>query len=162
MNRLLIGILIVPVMLLLGCGMNEDSSGVDKSGEVIDITSTSIDWDNNTIVIEATNTSEKELILNDFRILAYDEDNEKQLIESEDADTIVPLAPGSSKKIKYKVKANCKMKTVFIEGYEYCEGDSVSEKDLFIAFDLGKAGGSTTTRTISNPREVKQKIEEMK
>ena len=101
MNRLLIGILIVPVMLLLGCGMNEDSSGVDKSGEVIDITSTSIDWDNNTIVIEATNTSEKELILNDFRILAYDEDNEKQLIESEDADTIVPLAPGSSKKIKY-------------------------------------------------------------
>lgn len=32
MNRSLIGILIVLVMLLFGCGMNEGSGGVDKSG----------------------------------------------------------------------------------------------------------------------------------
>lgn len=162
MNKLVIGILFFSVMLLFGCGMNEDSDGVDNSEDLIDITSTSIDWDDNTIKIEATNISEKELILNDFRILAYDEDNEQQLIESKDADTMVSLAPGDSRWIKYKVKSDSKMKTVFIEGYEYCEGDSVAEKDLFIAFELSRTNESTTTRAINNPREVKQMIEEMK
>ena len=157
MKKTIIALTVCFLLLLAGCGAENGSNKANGDNGLIEITSTSIDWNNCIIKIKAKNNSDKDIMLHQFNISAYDSSEEELFLGLRTSKDVI-IEPGAeSDWIRYDTFPDSDMRTIIIRGYGIVDNDSViNDKNLYIAFQLKKANGSTEVISIYSKSKVRK------
>jgi len=160
MKRTIITLTVCFLLLLAGCGAENDSSKSSGNNGLIEISATSVDWDKGIIKIKAKNNSDKDIVLHQFDLNTYDDNSKEELFLALVTPKDMTIGPGAeSDWMEYRTDSG--MRTIIIYGYGITDdGYVIYDKSLYMAFQLKKTEDSTEVISIYNKAKVKKLMRE--